>query len=101
LAPEFVEQMLGKAQVLKVFPISKIGKIAGCRVTEGEIRRNGKIRMKRGGDIVFEGELSSLKHEKDDAREVRTGFECGVGLKNFHDIEPGDIIECYVLEKSE
>ena len=101
LAPEFVEQMLGKAQVLKVFPISKIGKIAGCRVTEGEIRRNGKIRMKRGSDIVFEGELSSLKHEKDDAREVRTGFECGVGLKNFHDIEPGDIIECYVLEKSE
>jgi translation initiation factor IF-2 len=101
LAPEFVEQMLGKAQVLKVFPISKIGKIAGCRVTEGELRRNGKIRMKRGVDIVFEGELSSLKHEKEDLREVRTGFECGVGLKNFHDIEPGDIIECYVLEKSE
>jgi translation initiation factor IF-2 len=101
LAPEFVERLLGKAQVLKVFPISKIGKIAGCRVLEGEIRRNGKIRMKRGSDIVFEGELSSLKHEKDDVREVRTGFECGVGLKNFHDIESGDILECYVLEKSE
>ncbi|HSQ39418.1 MAG TPA: translation initiation factor IF-2 [Anaerolineales bacterium] len=101
LAPEFVEKSLGKAQVLKVFPISKIGKIAGCRVLEGEIRRNGKIRMKRGSDIVFEGELSSLKHEKEDVREVRTGFECGVGLKNFHDIEAGDIIECYVLEKSE
>jgi translation initiation factor IF-2 len=101
LAPEFVERMIGKAQVLKVFPISKIGKIAGCRVIEGELRRNGKVRMKRGADIVFEGDLSSLKHEKDDVREVRTGFECGVGLKNFHDIEPGDIIECYVLEKSE
>ncbi len=101
LAPEFVERLLGKAQVLKVFPISKIGKIAGCRVLEGEIRRNGKIRMKRGSDIVFEGELSSLKHEKEDLREVRAGFECGVGLKNFHDIEVGDIIECYVLEKSE
>ena len=101
LAPEFVEKMLGKAQVLKVFPISKVGKIAGCRVLEGEIRRNGKIRMKRGSDIVFEGELSSLKHEKEDVREVRTGFECGIGLKNFHDIEPGDILECYVLEKSE
>ena len=101
LAPEFVEKMLGKAQVLKVFPISKIGKIAGCRVLEGEIRRNGKIRMKRGSDIVFEGELSSLKHEKEDVREVRTGFECGIGLKNFHDIEPGDVLECYVLEKSE
>ncbi len=101
LAPEFVERMIGKAQVLKVFPISKVGKIAGCRVLEGELRRNGKVRMKRGADIVFEGELSSLKHEKDDVREVRTGFECGVGLKNFHDIEQNDIIECYVLEKSE
>ena len=101
LAPEFVEKTLGKAQVLKVFPISKIGKIAGCRVLEGEIRRNGKVRMKRGADIVFEGDLSSLKHEKEDVREVRTGFECGIGLRNFHDIEPGDIIECYVLEKSE
>jgi translation initiation factor IF-2 len=101
LAPEFVERTIGKAQVLKVFPISKVGKIAGCRVIEGELRRNGKVRMKRGADIVFEGDLSSLKHEKDDVREVRTGFECGVGLKNFHDIEPGDIIECYVLEKSE
>jgi translation initiation factor IF-2 len=101
LAPEFVEKMLGKAQVLKVFPISKVGKIAGCRVIEGELRRNGKIRMKRGSDIVFEGELSSLKHEKEDVREVRTGFECGMGFKNFHDIEPGDIIESYVLEKLE
>ncbi len=101
LAPEFVERLLGRAQVLKVFPISKVGKIAGCKVVEGEIRRNGKIRMKRGGDIVFEGELSSLKHEKEDTREIRTGFECGLGLKNFHDIEVGDMIECYVLEKSE
>ena len=101
LAPEFVEKYLGKAQVLKVFPISKVGKIAGCRVLDGEIRRNGKIRMKRGNDIVFEGELSSLKHEKDDVREVRTGFDCGIGLRNFHDIESGDMLECYVLEKSE
>lgn len=101
LAPEFVEKALGKAQVLKVFSISKVGKIAGCRVLEGELRRNGKVRMKRGNDIVFEGEMASLKHEKDEVREVRTGFECGVGFKNFHDIEQGDIIECYVLEKSE
>jgi translation initiation factor IF-2 len=100
LAPEFVEKIVGKAQVLKVFPISKIGKIAGCRVLEGELRRNAKVRMKRGADIVFEGDMSSLKHEKEDVREARTGFECGVGLKNFHDIEAGDIIECYVLETS-
>ena len=83
-----------------MFGISKVGKIAGCRVLEGEMRRNGKVRMKRGGDIVFEGEMASLKHEKEDVREVRTGFECGVGFRNFHDIEPGDIIECYVLETS-
>ena len=100
LAPEFVERIIGKAQVLKVFPISKVGKIAGCRVLEGELRRNAKVRMKRGADIVFEGDMSSLKHEKDDVREARNGFECGVGLKNFHDIEPGDIMECYVLESS-
>ncbi len=100
LQPEFVEKVVGKASVLAVFPISKIGKIAGCRVTEGELRRNGKIRLRRGNDIVFEGEVSSLKHEKDDVREVRTGFECGVGLRNFHDILVGDILECYVLEKT-
>ncbi len=100
LAPEFVERVVGRVQVLKVFPISKVGKIAGCRVLDGELRRNAKVRMTRGGDIVFEGEISSLKHEKEDVREVRTGFECGLGLKNFHDIEPGDMIECYVLEKS-
>ncbi|MCE7906192.1 MAG: translation initiation factor IF-2 [Anaerolineae bacterium CFX3] len=101
LAPEFVERSVGRAQVLKVFPISKIGKIAGCRVLEGELRRSAKVRLKRGADIVFEGDMSSLKREKDDAREVRSGLECGVGLKNFHDIEPGDMLECYVLEKSE
>lgn len=101
LAPEFVERSVGRAQVLKVFPISKIGKIAGCRVLEGELRRSAKVRLKRGADIVFEGDMSSLKREKDDVREVRSGLECGVGLKNFHDIEPGDVLECFVLEKSE
>ncbi|MBW7918735.1 MAG: translation initiation factor IF-2, partial [Anaerolineales bacterium] len=101
LAPEFVERSVGRAQVLKVFPISKVGKIAGCRVLEGELRRSAKVRLKRGADIVFEGDMSSLKREKDDVREVRAGLECGVGLKNFHDIEPGDLLECYVLEKSE
>lgn len=100
LQPEFVEKHIGKAHVLAVFPISKVGKIAGCRVVDGELRRNGKIRLMRGGDIVFEGEVSSLKHEKDDVREVRNGLECGLGLKNFHDILVGDILECYILEKN-
>lgn len=101
LAPEFTEKFTGKAVVLKVFSLSKGNKIAGSKVTEGEIRRNGKIRVTRGKDIVYEGEVGSLKHEKDDVREMRIGFECGIGLKNYNDIEIGDIIECYILEKTE
>ncbi len=101
LAPEYNEKFLGKAVVLQVFALSKGTKIAGSRVTEGEIRRNGKIRVTRGKDIVFEGEISSLKHEKEDVREMRTGFECGIGLKNFSDVQVGDTIECYLLEKAE
>jgi len=100
LEPEFAEKIIGKAQVLAVFPISKVGKIAGCRVLDGELRRNGKARLHRGRDIVFEGDISSLKHEKDDVREIRSGFECGVGLKNFNDIAVGDTLECYILEKT-
>jgi translation initiation factor IF-2 len=100
LQPEYTEKFVGKATILAIFPISKVGKIAGCRVTEGEIRRNGKIRLYRGKDIAYEGEISSLKHEKEDVREVRTGFECGVNLKNYNDMLPGDVVECYVLEKT-
>jgi len=100
LKPEFTEAVIGKAQILAVFPISKVGKIAGCRVLDGEIRRNGKARLHRGADIVFEGEIASLKHEKDDVREVRTGFECGIGFKNFNDMAVGDVLECYSLEKT-
>jgi len=100
LEPEVIEKEIGRAEVLAVFPISKVGKIAGCRVREGELRRNAKVRLYRGEDIVFEGDMSSLKHEKENANEIRTGFECGVGLKNFHDIEVGDELVCYVLEKS-
>ncbi len=99
LEPVFAEKNIGKAEVLAVFPISKVGKIAGCRVRSGTIRRNALMRLKRGDDLIFEGEVSSLKHEKERVNEVREGFECGVGLKSFHDIEVGDILECYVLEK--
>ena len=100
LEPEVIEKEIGRAEVLEVFPISKIGKIAGCRVREGELRRNAKVRLFRDEDLVFEGDMSSLKHEKENANEIRTGFECGVGLKNFHDIETGDELVCYVLETS-
>jgi translation initiation factor IF-2 len=100
LDPEIVEKEIGRAEVLAVFPISKIGKIAGCRVREGELRRNARVRMMRGEDMIFEGEMSSLKHEKENVNEIRTGRECGVGLKNFHNIEVGDILICYVMEES-
>jgi translation initiation factor IF-2 len=99
LAPEFIAKVMGKATVLAVFGLTKGGKVAGCKVTEGEIRRNGKVRLYRGKDIAYEGEIGSLKHEKEDVREMRTGFECGIGLKNFNDVQVGDVIECYVLEK--
>ncbi len=100
LQPEFLHKSVGKAQVLAVFPVSKVGKIAGCRVLDGEIRRNGKARLMRGSDLVYEGEIASLRHEKDDVREVRTGFECGIGLKNFNDMAVGDMLECYFMEKT-
>ncbi|MGD8405159.1 MAG: translation initiation factor IF-2 [Anaerolineales bacterium] len=100
LDPVLEERIIGRAEVLAVFPISKVGKIAGCRVRDGELRRNAKVRMYRGDDLVYEGEMSSLKHEKDNVNEVRTGFECGVGLKNFHDIKVGDELVCYVIEES-
>ena len=99
LAPEFKENILGRANVLAVFKITKVGNIAGCRVTEGELRRNGRYRLIRNGTEIFNGEASSLKHEKEDVREVRNGFECGVGLKGFNDFQPGDHLECYVLER--
>jgi len=100
LEPETKEKIIGRAQVLAVFAASKFGKVAGCRVTDGELRRNAKIRLYRGTDILYEGDLSSLRHEKDDVREVREGYECGVGFKNFNDIQVGDQLICYVVERS-
>jgi len=100
LAPEIKEVVVGRAEVLAVFKISKVGNIAGCKVKEGELRRNGKVRLLRAGETLYEGDMSSLKHEKEDVNVVRLGFECGVALRNFTNIEPGDVVECYVLEKS-
>jgi translation initiation factor IF-2 len=100
LEPETKEKVIGRAQVLAVFTASKFGKVAGCRVTDGELRRNAKVRLYRGTDIVYEGDMGSLRHEKDDVREVKQGYECGVGFKSFNDIQVGDQLVCYVLEKS-
>jgi len=99
LAPETRETVVGRAEVQMVFSISKVGNVAGCRVTQGEIRRNGRIRVLRGDKVVFEGEMASLKHLKEDVREVRAGYECGVSLRGFNDFVPGDILECVVIEK--
>jgi translation initiation factor IF-2 len=98
LEPQEVERIIGRATVLAVFPASKLGRVAGCRVTEGELHRNAKVRLFRGEDLVFEGEMASLRHEKEDVREIRTGFECGVGFKNFQDIQVGDSLVCYTVE---
>ncbi len=89
---------VGRAEVLQLFRIPKIGHIAGCRVLEGEIRRNAGVRVVRGKETVFDGQIASLKHEKDDVREIREGFECGIGLKGFDDFEVGDFLIAYTEE---
>lgn len=101
LTPEFREIIIGHATILAVFHVSKFGNVAGCRITEGEIRRNARARLKRGGIVLYEGEIGSLRREKEDVREVRQGFECGVGLKNFNDFVEGDTFEFFVLERSQ
>ncbi len=99
LEPELQQRAIGHALVQAVFRISKFGNIAGCRVTDGEIRRNAQIRVIRNNETVHEGPIGSLKHHQDDVREVRQGFECGISLKNFDDYEENDVLECFVIEK--
>ena len=100
LEPKLVEKVIGRAQVLVAFSASKFGKVAGCKVTDGELRRGARVRLYRGADMVYEGDLSSLRHEKEDVKEIRQGFECGVGFKSFNDIQPGDQLVCYIVENS-
>ena len=100
LEPKLVEKVIGRAQVLVAFSASKFGKVAGCKVTDGELRRGARVRLFRGTDMVYEGDLSSLRHEKEDVKEIRQGFECGVGFKSFNDIQPGDQLVCYIVENS-
>lgn len=95
LAPKFEEQITGIAQVREVFRSSKLGAIAGCMVIEGTVRRNNPIRVLRDNVVVYEGELESLRRFKDDVTEVRNGMECGIGVKNYNDIKPGDQIEVF------
>jgi translation initiation factor IF-2 len=99
LEPTIKETSSGKAQVKQVFKVSKAGTIAGCMVTEGKILRNCKVRLVRDNVIVYEGSISSLHRFKDDVKDVEKGFECGIGLENFADIKPGDVMEAYTQEK--
>jgi translation initiation factor IF-2 len=99
LDPVFKENYLGKAEVLNVFRIPKVGTIAGCRVLDGVLRRDADIRLTRGGEQVYKGKLGSLKRFKDDVREVTSGMECGIGLNNFNDIQVGDQIDAFVTER--
>jgi translation initiation factor IF-2 len=99
LEPVFKENFLGRAEVLNVFRIPKVGTIAGCRVTDGILRRDSEVRLMRDGAPVYKGKLTSLKRFKDDAREVTNGMECGVGLSNYNDIKVGDTVESFVTEK--
>ena len=95
LAPEYEEVVTGDAEVREIFRVPKLGAIAGCYVQNGTISRGSKVRFLREGTIIWKGEISSLKRFKDDVREVREGFECGIGLSDFQDLKPGDIIETF------
>ena len=99
LAPEFKEVLLGHAEIRNVFKITGAGVIAGCYVTDGKMQRNAKVRLLREHVVVFEGRLSSLKHYKEDVKEMAAGFECGMSLEGHNDLQLGDVVECYILEE--
>jgi translation initiation factor IF-2 len=99
LEPVFKEVYQGRAQVRDVFRISKVGNVAGCMVTDGLIRRDSEVRVLRDNVVVFTGKIESLKRFKNDASEVKTGFECGLTVRNFGDVKPGDVIEAFTTEK--
>ncbi|RQW13176.1 translation initiation factor IF-2 [Paenibacillus rhizophilus] len=101
LDPVFKENVIGHAEVRSVFKISKVGAVAGCMVTDGKIARNAETRLIRGGIVVFEGKIDSLKRFKDDAKEVAQGYECGITLERYNDLQEGDIIEAFIMETVE
>jgi translation initiation factor IF-2 len=98
LAPTLRETMLGNAEILEIFDVSKIGKIAGCRVTDGKVERGANVRLIRDNVVIHEGKLATLKRFKDDAREVTAGQECGMSFEKYEDMRAGDVIECYRVE---
>ncbi len=101
LDPTLREHFLGNAEVLEVFNISKVGKIAGCRITDGKVERGASVRLIRDDVVIHEGQLSTLKRFKDEVKEVNAGQECGMGFEKYHDLKEGDVIECFTIEEIE
>ena len=99
LDPEFVEKVIGLAEVRQVYKVSKIGTIAGAYVTEGKVSRDGKVRVIRDSVVIYEGEIDTLRRFKDDVKEVQSGYECGMTVENFNDIKEGDVFEVYTMEE--
>jgi translation initiation factor IF-2 len=99
MASTFEERILGKAEVRNVFHVPKVGAVAGCYVTEGKIERGQLARVLRDWVVSYEGRIASLRHFKDDVKEVQTGYECGIVIKNYNDIKLGDVIECFYVEE--
>ena len=99
LDPEFVEKVIGLAEVRQVYEVSKIGTIAGAYVTEGKVSRDGKVRVIRDSVVIYEGEIDTLRRFKDDVKEVQSGYECGMTVENFNDIKEGDVFEVYIMEE--
>jgi len=99
LAPTIRETFLGNAEILEIFNISKTGKVAGCRVTEGRVERGAKVRLIRDDVVIHEGTLSTLKRFKDEVKEVQGGQECGMAFEKYEDMRVGDVIECFTTEE--
>jgi translation initiation factor IF-2 len=99
LAPELRENFLGYAEIREVFNITKVGKVAGCYVTEGVVKRGAGVRLLRDNVVIHEGRLKTLKRFKDEVREVQSNYECGMAFENYDDIKQGDVIECFEIEE--
>jgi len=99
LTPDKKEEIIGTAEIRQIFKVSKIGSIAGCMVTAGVVRRSARLRLLRQNMVVMTGELESLKRFKDDAKEVREGFDCGLNIKNYNDIQEGDVLEFFEIRE--
>jgi translation initiation factor IF-2 len=99
LTPDKKEEIIGTAEIRQIFKVSKIGSIAGCMVTSGVVRRSARLRLLRQNTVVYTGELESLKRFKDDAKEVREGFDCGLNIKNYNDIQEGDVLEFFEIRE--